>query len=185
LTDILDTHSEIVTVTVAFDRYLPSLNYYIGKNRHVYNNAKAYWSSVLEAALYGPTGDVRFKRGDRKRMHEDLFVERYGELAGAFSRIDVEGHVTYPARNLGARDQGNARSMLEKVLGDVLEKNGHFERGDIWDAYSFGGMDRKIEKGVSRTSLLIMARPLLSGPVRSETPVVDISAGTGSFIVVD
>lgn len=182
--DILDAHSEIVTVTVAFDRYLPSLNYYIGKNRHIYNNAKAYWSSVLEAALYGPTGDVRFKRGDRKTMYEDLFVERHGDLDGKFSRIDVEGHVTYPARNRGAHDQGNARSMLEKVLGDVLEKNGHFERGDIWDAYSFGGMARAIEAGVSRTRLLIMARPVATEIVRNETPVVDISTRPGSFIVV-
>jgi hypothetical protein len=159
-----DFHPSIVTVEVAFDRYLPTLNYYIGKNRHLYNGDKKFWGAILVAALYGEPGDVvvTIEREKRKTLYEPLHVERVGELEGVFSRIDVEGHVTYPARNRGARDQGNARSFLEKVLGDVFEHAGHFQRGDIWDAYSFGGMERAIVPGVSSTRLRIMARPAVS-----------------------
>lgn len=156
-----DGHSSIVTVDVAFDRYLPTLNDFIGKNKHAYNTAKAYWSGVLEAALYGPVGDVQFLKSSTKSVWEDLYVERFGELKGQYSRIDVEGWITYPARNRGPRDQGNARGFLEKVLGDVFEKAGHFEKDDNWDCYSFGGLERSYEKGVSRTRLAILARPFV------------------------
>lgn len=167
-------HGPIVTVEVSFDRYLPSLNVYIGKHRHAYNTAKKYWSAVLKTALYGPVGDVEFLKPGTKTVMQKLYVERRGRLEGVFERIEVRGHVIYPGRNVGCYDQGNARAMIEKVLGDVLEEQGHFKRDDNWESFSFGELERSFERGVSMTRLFITGRrPLISEPaITVETPAL-------------
>lgn len=151
-------HESIVPVTCSFPGFVPSLNDFIGKNRHTYNNAKHYWGAIIKAALHGPVGRVEIPKPNTKTLTLTLDIEREGELEGVYRRITVDGHITFPGRNVGPRDQGNARSGLEKFLGDVLEECSHFERGDVWDAYEFGSLGRDFQKGVSRTRLLILAQ---------------------------
>jgi hypothetical protein len=45
--------------------------------------------------------------------------------------------------------------MVEKALGDALQAAGVLEDDD-WTSYEFGGLHATYEKGVRRTSLLLM-----------------------------
>lgn len=67
----------------------------------------------------------------------------------------VEGEVSFG--DAVDRDAGNHRVMLEKVTGDALVRGGWLE-SDTWSRYEFGGLQRRDERGVSRTRLMLFPR---------------------------
>lgn len=113
------------------------------------------------------SGDPIVFQGVKKAWH-GLLTELLEETAlpKGLGHVLVEGEVTFPRRaSANGPDQGNFRAPLEKILGDVLEEGGWLE-SDNWERYSFGGLEYRYEKGVSRTRLLIFPR----GPQLAESP---------------
>lgn len=100
------------------------------------------------------SGDQRAYIGMKDQWQEALteLLEASG-LPRGLGRVTVEGEVTFPDRRED-RDQGNFRVVLEKALGDALERGGWIERDD-WTRYEFGGLACRHERGVSRTRLIL------------------------------
>ncbi len=108
-----------------------SFNAMAGRDPNVYRQVIENWAPVLLAAL-----------------------EASG-LPKGLAGVMVEGEVSFG--DATARDAGNHRVMLEKVTGDVLVRGGWLE-SDTWDRYEFGNLQRRDERGVSRTRLMIFPR---------------------------
>jgi hypothetical protein len=116
-------------VVIEIELLPPSMNDIIGQgSRWRYTVEKKKWGNLLRDKLL------------------DLNIPRC-------RRVLVEGQVTFPTRV--KRDQGNYRFMVEKALGDALQAAGVLEDDD-WTSYEFGGLHATYEKGVRRTSLLLM-----------------------------
>lgn len=100
----------------------------------------------------GAAGTQAFK--GVKDIWERIFTEalKDSELPLGQERIYVEGEVTFP--DAGDRDQGNFRVILEKALGDALERGGWLEKDD-WTRYEFGALSMRVEPGVSETRLML------------------------------
>lgn len=90
----------------------------------------------------------------QKKVWQEILIEQLerSDVARPLVRVVVEGEVTFPDRR--KRDQGNHRFFLEKALGDALVEGGWLEDDD-WERYEFGGLSARLEKGVSRTRLLL------------------------------
>lgn len=77
-------------------------------------------------------------------------------LPRGLARVSVEGTVVFP--DAGERDQGNFRVIIEKALGDALERGGWIDRDD-WSRYEFGQLTMAVEPGVSATRLVLFPYP--------------------------
>lgn len=76
-------------------------------------------------------------------------------LPKGLAGVLVEGECSFGDNR--ARDQGNHRAVLEKVLGDVLTAESYLP-DDSWAFYEFGGFQRRDEPGVVRTRLMLFPR---------------------------
>lgn len=110
----------------------PSLNIFGGRDPATYRSLIEQWKSVV-----------------LDRLREALPDER-------FAHVLVEGLATFPKASSG-RDQGNHRVLIEKAVGDALEEGGWLV-SDSWDHYEFGGLEQRVEPGVSATRLMLFAR---------------------------
>lgn len=128
----------------------PSLNVFgSGANRFKYQGDKQLWESILTGLM------------SRAKVPKPL---------GA---VYAEARVCFPDRR--QRDQGNFRFILEKALGDALQKGGWLEKDD-WDHYEFGNLARTYRKGESFTQVIIM--PTWAwGPDGPPEPPEDSGAG--------
>jgi hypothetical protein len=103
-----------------------------------------------------------------KKAWEDILAEllEASALPKGLGRVMVEGEITFPDRRTD-RDQGNFRVILEKALGDALERGGWLERDD-WIRYEFGGLAQRYERGVSRTRLMLFPVAAIDVGVESD-----------------
>jgi hypothetical protein len=99
------------------------------------------------------SGDMRAYQA-QKQQWESLLSDLLAasDLPKGLAHVLVEGEATFPTR--APRDQGNHRFMLEKALGDALERGGWIENDD-WSRYEFGNLTASYEKGVSATRLVL------------------------------
>lgn len=108
-----------------------SFNVMAGRDPNVYRSILDKWAPVLTAAL------------------------ETSELPRGLSYVLVEGEVSFG--DATKRDADNHRVMLAKACGDVLVR-GEWLSDDDWDHYEFGGLQRRDERGVSRTRLTLLPR---------------------------
>lgn len=106
----------------------PSLNFFASNGYMVYRAHKDAWQTLLLEQL------------------------QQSGLPKGLGHVLAEGMATFPDRR--QRDQGNHRFMLEKALGDALQAGGWLADDD-WDHYEFGNLQRRYEKGVSSTRLML------------------------------
>jgi hypothetical protein len=105
-----------------------SFNAMAGRDPNIYRAAVDRWAEAL-APLLAASG-----------------------LPTGLGRVVAEGEVSFGD---GAdRDQGNYRVIVEKALGDALVRGGYLP-SDTWARYEFGGLQRREERGVARTRLML------------------------------
>lgn len=102
-------------------------------NAMVYANQKANWQAIFTRLLEA------------------------SELPRGLEAVYVEGEITFPDHR-DDRDQGNFRVVIEKALGDALEKGGWVKR-DSWDHYEFGQLTKRESPGESATRLVLFPVP--------------------------
>lgn len=117
-----------------------SFNVFAGRDPNVYRAAIDRWSEALGPLLDG------------------------SGLPRGLARVVAEGEVSFGDET--ERDQGNYRVIVEKALGDALVRGGFLPK-DTWAFYEFGGLQRRDERGVSRTRLILFP----SAESRSTRPV--------------
>lgn len=108
-----------------------SFNVMAGRDPNVYRSILDRWAPVLMAEL-----------------------EASG-LPKGLGYVLVEGEVSFG--DAVDRDAGNHRVMIEKALGDALVRGGWLV-ADTWARYEFGGLQRREQRGVSRTRLTLFPR---------------------------
>jgi hypothetical protein len=104
----------------------PSLNRFTGGSRGPYHREKKKWQEQLGTALM------------------------VAKVPRKLSRVKASATVTFPVKR--RRDEGNIRFLLEKALGDILVEGGWLP-DDTPDAFTFGAVTVKIEKGKSLTTV--------------------------------
>lgn len=123
----------------------PSLNV-IGSRggHHTYNALKVAWEEILRAEL-NITG----------------LPAGWGPEAAAgtpkIRSIHAEGVCCFPRAN--AKDQGNFRWFLEKVVGDTLEAGGWIKDDSFWPVvrFEFGGLQFEHRLGEFWTRVMLFA----------------------------
>ncbi len=108
-----------------------SFNAMAGRDPNVYRQVISNWAPVLAAKL-----------------------EESG-LPKGLAGVLVEGEVSFG--DAVERDAGNHRTMLEKVCGDALVRGAWLE-SDSWSRFEFGALQRRDERGVNRTRLVLFPR---------------------------
>ncbi len=108
-----------------------SFNVMAGRDPNVYRRIIENWAPVLTAAL------------------------AVSGLPKGLAGVVVEGEVSFGDNT--DRDQGNHRVMIEKALGDALVRGGWLE-SDTWTRYEFGGLQRREERKINRTRLMLFPR---------------------------
>jgi hypothetical protein len=93
-----------------------------------------------------------------KQAWEAMFLDllRETDLPRDLAYVFVEGEIVFPDHRED-RDQGNFRVIIEKALGDALERGGYVAN-DNWDHYEFGGLGKREVPGVSATRLILFPR---------------------------
>ena len=105
---------------------------------------------------------TRFAYGNQKKAWQARLTKLLEDsgLPKGLVAVHVRGQVCFPDRT--KRDQGNHRFLVEKALGDALEKGGWISNDD-WTRYQFGNLDYAYDKGQSWTALTIFPSPVLLG----------------------
>lgn len=105
-----------------------SFNVFAGRDPNVYRSLMDTWKAILVPLLEA------------------------SELPKGLAHVLVEGEVSFGDGR--ERDQGNARVLIEKALGDALVSAGYLP-ADTWGHYEFGGYQRTEEHGVSAVRLVL------------------------------
>lgn len=94
-----------------------------------------------------------------KKTWQELLTQKLVEsrLPRGLGRVFAEGEITFPDQRED-RDQGNFRIVIEKALGDALERGGWLPRDD-WTHYEFGGLTQRYQKGESATRIVLFPAP--------------------------
>jgi len=94
-----------------------------------------------------------------KANWQEIFTRLLDEsgLPRGLKSVYVEGEITFPDHR-DDRDQGNFRVIVEKALGDALEKGGWLPR-DSWDHYEFGQLTKRERAGESAIRLTLFPVP--------------------------
>jgi hypothetical protein len=117
------------TAELEWDDTPPSMNQKssgYGANPHVAARTKNVWEGVLMAMLL------------KSKLPKGL----------AWVRVDME--LRFPRKR--RRDEGNFRMVVEKALGDVMQRFGYI-RDDTPDIYRFGSVTFDPENGPKRMLL--------------------------------
>jgi hypothetical protein len=99
-----------------------------GANHHVASRTKRTWEGVMMAMLL------------KAKLPKDL----------AWVRVNME--LRFPDKR--RRDEGNFRMVVEKALGDVMQRMGYIS-DDTPDIYRFGSVTFDPEKGPKRMILTL------------------------------
>jgi hypothetical protein len=105
-----------------------SFNVFAGRDPNVYRSLMDTWKAILVPLLEA------------------------SDLPKGLAHVLVEGEVSFGDGR--ERDQGNARVLIEKALGDALVSAGYLS-ADTWAHYEFGGYERAEEAGVSAVRLML------------------------------
>jgi len=93
-----------------------------------------------------------------KQTWESIFVSLLAatRLPRGLGGVYAEGEITFPDERTD-RDQGNFRVVIEKALGDALQRGGWLENDD-WTRYEFGQLSQRFQPGESATRITIFPR---------------------------
>jgi Holliday junction resolvase RusA-like endonuclease len=121
----------VPTARLEWDDCPPSMNAKAsgyGANHHVASRTKRTWEGVMMAMLL------------KAKLPKDL----------AWVRVNME--LRFPDKR--RRDEGNFRMVVEKALGDVMQRMGYIS-DDTPDIYRFGSVTFDPEKGPKRMILTL------------------------------